>query len=146
MLFATPDFGASGIIVLFLMIAWAILLVLVGVGIFAGTRLRRRESARAKAFGLLLIVASVSAPVFCFVAPPHLVRLFYGNYPLGHYPSGKVNEGMTMEEVQAILGTPHERVERGGGETFYYWIDSFDVFYFAVDFGPDKRAIRTYGN
>ena len=51
MLFATPDFGASGIIVLFLLVGWVILLGLVVVGIFLGTRLCRRESARREPSG-----------------------------------------------------------------------------------------------
>lgn len=146
LLLATPDFGASVIIVLFLMVAWAILLVLVGVGIFAGIRLRRRESGRAKTVGLLIIVASVLAPVVCYVAPPHLFRLAYGSYPIGSYPNGRIKEGMSPAEVKAILGTPHERTQYGHDEHWLYWIDPYGIRWFGVQFGADQQVTSTYGN
>ena len=38
--------------------------------------------------------------------PSQVVRLTYGNYPLGNYPDNKVKEGMTAAEVEASLGPP----------------------------------------
>lgn len=82
----------------------------------------------------------------CCQGPPHLIRLFYGNSPIGSYPSNKIKEGMSAEEVVAILGTPHERHDSSEGESWYYWIDSFGITWFAVWFGPDGRVVGTRGN
>jgi hypothetical protein len=146
MIFATPDFGASGAIVLCLLLAWAIVLVLVAVGIACGLRLLKNGSARARTWGGLLVLLSGLVPLSCCLLPPHAVRIAYGNYPLGSYPSNKIQEGMTKKEVLAILGPPHERFEEHDGESWYYWIDSFDISYFAVRFGPDGRVTGTHGN
>lgn len=146
MIFATPDFGASGVIVLFLLVFWVILFACVLAVVFLGARLRRSGSPRARTLGLWLVLASCSVPFVCCLAPPHLVRLIYGNYPIGSYPSGRINEGMSVDEVEAILGTPHEKNKRDNEETWFYWIDTFGVHYFAVGFGPDRRVVNTYGD
>ena len=53
---------------------------------------------------------------------------------------------MSGEEVVAILGNPHERYLKNGGENWLYWIDSFGLGWFGVDFGPNGYVVRTYGN
>ncbi len=146
MVLATPDFGASGVIVLFLMAFWVILLALVFAGIFLGMRLRRNGRRTVRTLGLCLVLACCLAPLLCYLGPPHLVRIIYGNYPIGSYPSGKIERGMSAGEVVAILGRPHERPWRDNGETYIYWIDSCGIFYCAIDFGPDKRVTNIYGN
>ena len=143
---ATPDFGASAGIGLCPLFAWAVVLVFVGVGVFWGVRLVRGQSSKSRAFGVLLVVVSALIPFACCLGPPHVVRVVYGNYPLGSYPSGKIKEGMSADEVVAILGTPHERYKEGDGEHWYYWLDSFDMNYFGVQFGPDGRVVSTHGN
>ena len=142
-LFATPDFGASGIIVLFLLIAWGVVLALAVTGIILGARLLSRGSAK---LGWPLVLVSCILPIFCYVAPPYIVRLEYGNYPLGSYPDNKIEEGMSQNEVVAILGPPHERYTVSGEVRWLYYIDSFDIRWFGVAFGPDGRVEHTYGN
>jgi hypothetical protein len=97
-------------------------------------------------FGGLLIIISILFPIFCFVAPPHLIRLKYGNYPIGSYPTGKIHEGMTYNEVEAVLGTPHQCSKQDKRETWIFWIDSFGMYYCGIDFGPDGHVSAIYGN
>ena len=145
-LFATPDFGASACIYGFLLIVWAAVLVLVLVGFGWGAKLLRSESPKIKMRGILILLVSVLVPLTCCLAPPHTVRVLYGNYPIGSYPNNKIHKGMTADDVTEVLGTPHERFTQGGGEQWYYWIDSFGIGYFGVRFGPDGRVIGTHGN
>jgi hypothetical protein len=144
--FATPDFGASAGIGCFVVLAWAFVLLLVGVGVVWGLKLLDGGSPKGRRRGVLLLVVSGLVPLSCCLGPSQVVRLVYGNYPLGHYPNNKVQEGMTAEEVVAVLGPPHERWKKGDGETWCYWIDSFGAYWFAVDFGEDGRVASTYGN
>jgi hypothetical protein len=146
MIFATPDFGASAGLGCFLLVVWAFVLVLAMLGVAKGVRLLQTGSPRGRRYGVLLLLASGLVPLSCCVGPSHLVRLVYGNYPLGSYPNGKVQEGMTADEVVGTLGQPHERRKQGEGERWYYWMDSFSMRWFGVDFGPDGRVVRTYGN
>jgi hypothetical protein len=180
-IFATPDFGASGGMACFVLLAWAFVLMLAAVGAVRGVRLLGGGSPQGRN-GVLLVLVSVLAPVACCLGPSHVVRLMYGNYPLGSYPNNKIHEGMTADEVVAILGTPHERHKHGGGttdlaaaaastvalsagapgqgpllalpalvpersaESWLYWIDSFSIGWFGLDFGPDGRVVHTYGS
>ena len=146
MIFATPDFGASGGIVLVLMIVWAVVLALVAAAILWGMKLLRSMSRTTRTVGFLLILVSGLVPFGCCFGPSHVVRFIYGNYPLKHYPTGKIKEGMSPDEVLAILGTPHQRYKRSDGESWYYWLDSFDINWFGVQFGPDGRVTSTHGN
>jgi hypothetical protein len=75
----------------------------------------------------------------------------YGNYPIGNYPIGsfpknKIKEGMTADEVVAILGVPHERYKQDDTENWYYRIDSFGIDWLAVQFSPDGRVVGTHPN
>jgi outer membrane protein assembly factor BamE (lipoprotein component of BamABCDE complex) len=88
---------------------------------------------------------SGSIPLCCCLGPPHVIRLEYGNYPIGRFPND-IRPGMSAEEVVATLGTPHERHSRGDVDSWFYWIDSFGLGWFGVDFGPDGRVTHTYGN
>lgn len=105
------------------------------------------ESPASRKYGFVLIVSSGLLPLLCWQGPQHLVRLTYGNYPLGRYPNRMIEEGMSMEEVRRILGSPHERVKGyEGAESWYYWIDSFSAYYFGVQFDSDERVMGTHGN
>jgi hypothetical protein len=53
---------------------------------------------------------------------------------------------MSTDDVLSILGSPHERSKEGEDEHWYYWIDSFGLYYFGVHFGPDGRVSFTHGN
>lgn len=142
-LFATPDFGASGVLVLFVLIAWAIVLAFVGIGVVCGSKIAAQGR---RAMGFVCVGISLVVPLMCCFGPPHAIRLMYGNYPLGRYPNGVISEGMTPDDVIARLGTPHERTQRNDRESWYYWLDSFGIGYFGVNFGPDGRVTGTHGN
>jgi hypothetical protein len=144
-IFASPDFGAKGGIVCVLLVVWPVVLVFVLVGIIRGVRLLGSDTRRGKIYGVLLVLVSVLMPLLCCQGPPHVVRIVYGNYPIGKYPEHKITVGMSFDEVSAILGSPHERFEQGHGETWYYWIDWLDTQSFFEDSGPDGRVTRTSG-
>jgi hypothetical protein len=144
--FATPDFGASACLSVCLLIAWTAVFLLVLVGMRWGVAILRRQPPRGRKWGVLLIVASGLVPLCCALGPPHVVWLLSGSYPLGHRPHNKIQEGMSEEEVAAILGPPHDRVKRGDGERWYYWIDSFGLSWYCVRFGPEGRVLGTHGN
>jgi hypothetical protein len=144
-IFASPDFGASGGIFVFLIIAWGIVFALVSIGLYLGARFFRKESPKAKKLGVLITLVSGLTPFFCCMAPPLAVRIFYGNYPIGS-SHGKIDEGMSKDEVTAILGNPHERFKQDEQEKWFYWFDSFGIGWFGVDFGSDGHVIRTYAN
>jgi hypothetical protein len=145
-IFATPDFGASGAILLLLLIVWAIVFLFALIGISRGIKLLGSDSPKRRKNGFLLIAVSGLIPLLCCVGPSHVIRLVYGNYPLGAYPNNKIKKGMTRDEVEAILGTPHEQFKRDEEERWYYWLDSFGMGYFGVHFGPDGRVEGTHGN
>jgi hypothetical protein len=146
MIFATPDFGASIGVGCFLLVVWAFVLALVIVGFARGVRLLKSGSPQGRRYGVLLLLVSGLVPLSCCLGPSQVIRVIYGNYPLGSYPNNKVKEGMTADEVVAMLGTPHERHKQGERESWFYWIDSFSISWFGVDFGPDGRVVHTYGN
>jgi SmpA / OmlA family len=143
---ATPDFGASGGVALFVLVAWATIIPLVLLGIIRGMRLLGNESPKLRRRGYLLLVMGALIPLSCCLLPSQVVRLVYGNYPLGSYPDQRIHQGMSRIEVQAILGSPHERFRGEDEESWYYWIDSFGAHYFGVIFGPEGRVTSTHGN
>src|SRR5690348_6142072 len=111
-----------------LLMAWVVVLALAGVGIVRGAKRLGTASPKGRTYAVVLMLLSGSIPLCCFFGPSQVVRLTRGNYPLGHYPSGKITTGMSKDEVAAILGTPHERHARDGEEHWYYWIDSFGIY------------------
>jgi len=145
-LFATPDFGATGGLILFLLIVGVIVGACVVSGIVWGAKLLKTGSPKSRKYGVCILLFSGSVPLFCCLAPPHVIRMMYGNYPIGKYPENVIRKGMSTDQVTAILGTPHERYNHGDGEHWCYWIDSFSISYFGVLFGPDGRVIATHGN
>ena len=97
-----------------MLIAWVVVLAISVGGIILGTRLLGRGSSK---LGWMLVLASCFLPVFCYVAPPHLFRFAYGSYPLKSRPDkNRIEEGMSGDEVMAILGPPHERQSLNGEE------------------------------
>src|SRR5262245_42722102 len=124
LIFATPDFGTSGGIALMLLIAWAIVFGLVLAGMVWGVRIVSSKTTRRKVIGVVLLLVSGAIPFTCCLGPPYCIRIVYGNYPIGSYPIGKIQKGMTTDEVAAALGTPHHRYRQGDEERWHYWIDS----------------------
>jgi hypothetical protein len=141
-LFATPDFGASAGIGCFLLFVWAVVLVLVILGLIRGGKLLGSTSCTKRRYGIAFLLLSALLPLSCWLGPSVYVRLAYGNYPLGKNPGNKIEVGMTADEVLETLGTPHTRDE----DRWYYWIDSFGLNWFRVDFGQDQRVIGTHSN
>jgi hypothetical protein len=142
-LFATPDFGATGFVILVLLGVGAVILLLAAIGFMVGMTKYGETGSKA---GCVLSLVSLLFPMICYFAPGLVFRLQYGHFPLGAYPSGKIEKGMTPGEVQAILGLPQRREKLRGEESWFYDLDSFGVYWFGVDFGPDGRVRNTYGN
>ena len=140
-IFATPGFGAGGMIFGLVLIAWAVVLAISAGGFILGALLLRRGSAK---LGWMLLLASCFLPIFFYVAPPHLFRLSYGSYPLGDRDPrlcGEIKEGMSCDEVQAILGLPHHRSTNSiREETWTYLWEWYGAGFYAVKFGPDGRV------
>ena len=145
-IFATANW-AAGYAMSCLLIVSAVVLAISVVGIILGARLLRSTSpaGRRCGRGLLLLVACLLA-ICCYVARPQAVRLQNGTHPLGIYPSNKIQEGMSREDVEAILGPPYQRDEYNDRETWSYLVDPHGERFFFVDFGPDGRATSTYGD
>ena len=54
---------------------------------------------------------------------------------------------MSCDEVQAILGPPHERRTNSiREETWTYWWEWYGAGFYAVDFGPDGRVTHVFQN
>jgi len=139
---ATPDWTA-GHALQRLLIVWAVVLAISAVGIILGARLLRGKSSVGKrCAGCLLLLVSCLLPIFCYST--HLVG--YDKRPLGSSASKQIMEGMSGDEVKAILGMPHQRNKNNDGETWIYWIDSYDGYRFGVNFGPNGRVTDMYGN
>ncbi len=146
-LFATPDFGAAGIIVIILLAFSLLAFVATVSGFVLGTKKLKSESKQTRKRGLLLLVLSASVPFCCCFGPQQCFRLAYGSYPLGAYPNNKITPGMTREEVTAVLGPAHNVLYPDSDrESWYYSLDSFTIGYFGVIFGADGRVTGTHGN
>jgi hypothetical protein len=145
--FATPDWGGAYVAYFLLFVGGAVILLATLVGVVFGLKLLKKgPTARRRVWGRTLLLASLAFPVVCFLAPAQIFRIEYGSYPLEAYPGEKIKEGMTPEAVEAILGAPHKRSERGDYKEWFYYLDSFRMYYFGVNFGPDGRVIGTHGN
>jgi hypothetical protein len=145
-IFATPDFGASGAIALFLMVIGVMVVAFIVFVLMRGIKLAASESPKDRRRGKVLVLLSAMIPLFCCLGPPQIVYMVYGTYPFGSYPNNRIKEAMSMDEVSETLGRPHEHFTGGEGERWFYWLDSFGLGWFGVDFGPDGRVIHTYGN
>ncbi len=138
---------AAGYALQRLLIISAVILAVSAVGVILGARLLRSKSSTArKCTGGLLLLGSCLLPIFCYFARPDAVRLDNGTHPLGSYPGNKIREGMSGDEVKAILGPPHQRNKNNDRETWIYWTESYGGYWVGVDFGPDGRVTNLYGN
>jgi outer membrane protein assembly factor BamE (lipoprotein component of BamABCDE complex) len=81
----------------------------------------------------------------CFL-PGVLFRLQYGRPPLTtaeYRASIQIEEGMTPDEVRAIIGPPHKVHADFGGEgqeAWIYFTDSLELNYLGVWFGTTGRV------
>ena len=143
-IFATPDFGAGACAASVILLGGATVLLLVAGGVAGGVKLLRSQSRAVRRGGLMLLTSSASVALFCCIGPPCIIRIQYGNFPIGNYADDKAHEGMSPDEVAAALGTPHERVKEQDGERWYYWCDSFGIRWSCVCFGADGRVTHIY--
>ncbi len=146
-IFATPNW-AAGHVGQWLLIISTVVLAISAIGILLGVRLLSDKLSTGRRFaGGLLLLGGCLFPFFCYFAAPHAeVRLENGTHPLGSYPNGKIQEGMSRDDVKAILGPPQQRGKYKDRETWMYLIDPYGEHWFDVDFGPDGHVTNTYGD
>jgi hypothetical protein len=142
MIFATPDFGAGGLVILVMAAAGFVVSVLSVLWILRGVALLRRGTARGRRRGSLLILAGVLLPVSCYFVPCAALHLTYGRGPLEQDP-GSVIVGMSAQDVRAALGPPHQVRAVDGEESWIYLRDTAGLGWFAVHFGADGRVKST---
>ena len=111
-----------------------------------GDRLRRRESPRARRVGTALVAVCCLLPFAVYYGPSLYTRATLGRWPLGTYPNGVIREGMTRDEVHALLGEPNNRDEWPDREAWYYSIDAMGASYFSVHFSAEGRVMSTGGD
>jgi hypothetical protein len=145
-LYAAPDFGAGGVVLVLFGISLAVLGICIA-GIARGVVLLRRQPPARRWSGVVLIVAGLLLPVCCCTGPSALFRLHHRTPPLGSYPNGVIKEGMTADEVRASLGEPHQINDRYPQRvTWLYWLDAIELEWFMVSFGSDGKVDHTGGS
>ena len=114
--------------------------------IILGARLlRNTSSVGKKCAGALLLLIGCLLPFFWNVAGFQGGRLDTSTHTNGGFPGDKIKEGMSRDEVRAILGPPHQRKKNHDRETWTYWSDAYDGYAVTVDFGPDGRVTNSNG-
>lgn len=87
------------------------------------------------AFMLATVVLSV------WFLPGLLIRVVYGDFPIGQPTKYRIVVGMTREEVLAVLGPPHERYSgTGAEETWCYRCYALNVSTYAIYFDGHGRV------
>jgi hypothetical protein len=145
MLFASAGLGADGIGYFVLLTGGCAILWLLGFATAGGLVLVKRGRGR-RWLGVLFLATSLLSPLGCCLGPGILFRTHYGREPLGRYPSGVIEKGMTADEVRSKLGPPHKVEHRSGQEEWYYWIDVMGVSWFCVSFDEHGRVVDTGGD
>jgi hypothetical protein len=100
-----------------------------------------------RVFCLTIFGVLTTLLVACLI-PPVLFRLAHGRAPLSaeKYQRAWNTKGLTANQLRELLGEPHDRYdEDNGGETWYYWGDSYGVGYVGIRIGPDGRVESTWG-
>ena len=126
-----------------LLIVSAVVLANIAVAVILGVLLLRRGSTK---LGRLLVLVGCLLPLCCYLARPNAVPSENGSHPIEIDRRNKVREGMSGDEVRAILGPPHQRKRSNDRETWIYWIDTYGGSWVGVDFGADGRVTKMYGN
>jgi outer membrane protein assembly factor BamE (lipoprotein component of BamABCDE complex) len=96
--------------------------------------------------GVSLLILLAFAPCSCVFIGATALRLRPDDFRLGigdpKQAGSKVQEGMTMDQVRSLLGSPHGRGEDHEGIYWTYRCDFFGGTLFRVHFGPDDRVTR----
>ncbi len=90
-------------------------------------------------------VILIACMFFGCCCPPHLLWLPIFLVQYGHLPStgnrNDVEEGMTHEQVVAIMGTPHKREDdRGRDDRWTFYHDCIGFSFTVVWFDKDGRS------
>ena len=144
MQFAATDFWAGGFVVLILggivlaVLAFSILAFFKGIDICIEeprTRLR---------LGIASICVGVALPLCAFCGPSVLFRLQHATPPLHDDQLGLIREEMSSEDVQALLGPPHEVQSYNPLQVkWVYWRDAIRFESFTVFFDKSGRVTGT---
>ncbi|WP_439623229.1 outer membrane protein assembly factor BamE [Gemmata sp.] len=127
-----------------LLFVWALVLGPAGIGFLWSSRFSELDSPGRKKTRIAVLVLSGLVPLTCCLAPPLCVRVTRGNFPTS---ASQIRPGMTKEQVLEQLGPPHSRVDDDDLQPrWYYWNDSYGLFYDSVWFGPDGRVSNVGGN
>jgi len=82
----------------------------------------------------LLTVLAIS----CCILPQIVFRVAVGSYPVGDPNRYRLTEGMTKDEVQAVMGrAPHERRKKGAKEIWTYYCDALSIGIWQMEFDED---------
>jgi len=147
MIFATPDFGAGGCVLLVLAGVVLATLVLSLLAFFRGIDWCREKPPNRRWLGVLSISVGILLPICTCCGPSILFRLQHDTPPIADVPIGLIREGMSPGEVRAILGPPHLI------ETYHppdvkwtYWRDAIRLGWYVVFFGEDGTVKAAHGD
>ena len=128
MLFASPDFGAGGLVIL---VIAGIVIAVSAVSIlafFKGIDMCLEKPAIRRRRGVATICAGVALPLIAFCGPSVLFRLQHATPPITDDQIGLVQEGMSPEDVQALIGPPH--AVESYNSSYVTWVYRRDAIYF----------------
>ena len=93
----------------------------------------------ARRFMWCVVAPVVCAAVAIGLLPEVVFRVAYGRGPLRADPAAVV-EGMTPDEVTAILGAPHRHDDEDGEAVWTYFQDAFTLNAVSVNFKKTGRV------
>jgi hypothetical protein len=145
-LFATPDFGAGGVVILILVGIIVVVSAMSIVAFFRGIDLCLEKPTR-RWLGIVLIGAGVALPLCTFCGPSLLFRLQHATPPIAEVPTGLIQEGMSPDEVRALLGPPHVVESYHSSQVkWLYWRDAIRLEWYSVWFGTDGKVTSAGGS
>jgi hypothetical protein len=89
----------------------------------------------------------VLLPLILYPAVSDIFRLRYGLYPLDQkrnlLPAAI---GTSSNDIRVSWGEPHSTSKSDNRECWLYWQDAFELNFWIIEFGPDGRIVRSYGD
>src|SRR5262249_33960499 len=94
----------------------------------------------------LVVVSLFLASVLSCCFPPNVVvRIYYGNWPIGDPNKYKYGPGMTQEQIRSVLGSPHVRDRyEDGSERWCYYCDAFGMNIVSILFDRDGIVVAEW--